>query len=136
MTTSANAQASLNGREGYIVMKALIYAVARIQSLPRDRQEYSDMIATCALVRESAPAMFSSTAPERFASFVWEVESHVGHEIDLWPSEGGDGINGAYTDEELDTKESLRALITAMEAQRAANPIELNAPQSEVVAFI
>lgn len=51
MAGRRKAPASVTGRDGYIIGKALVYAIAQIQSLPARRQEFSDMCDMCALVR-------------------------------------------------------------------------------------
>ena len=109
-------------------LQALIYAVARIQSLPDDRQEYSNMTDMCALARTmNAPPIWP---------VVWGVERHVGYEIDLWPPGGGNEVGGAYPEHEINAKEALRAQIDAAQALLSSITIELNAPPNNVILFL
>ena len=41
---------NVTGRDGYIVAKALAYAILTIESLPEERQEYSDCLDMRALL--------------------------------------------------------------------------------------
>ena len=132
MTTPIPAT-SVIGRDGhthtgYIAMQAMVYAIARIQSLPEDRQERSNMIEMCAIVRSfSEPAI---------VGFLYGVEHHVGHAVDLWPAHGGDDANGLYTDEELDRRDFVRKEVTAAQAKFAASKLLIDAPPSSVVRFL
>ena len=119
---------SVTGRDGYIRLQALLYAVARIQTLPEDQQEYSNMVDMCAIARAmNSPPIWP---------IVWGVELHVGHEIDLWPAGGGNEVGGAYTDVEIDAKEAQRAKINAAQVSLSSISIELNAPPSNVIKFL
>lgn len=121
---SATSDAALDGN---ITLQALLYAVACIQNLPKDRQERSNMVAMCALARDSdGPLPF----------LLWGVEHHVGHEIDLWPVHGGDGSNGEYTDAELNARDTVRAQIADWKRQFEASGALKDAPPSNVITFL
>lgn len=83
-TTTTPEAASATGRDGYITLKALVYAIAHIQSLPRDRQEYGDMLDMCDLVYENR------LPQEMLDIIVYDVERHIQHEVNLYPSDGMD----------------------------------------------
>lgn len=68
---------SITGRDGYIVRKALLYAVASIQNLPPEKQELSDMADMCRILR----ADIYPFAPHMVLSVEW----HTGSRPDLWP---------------------------------------------------
>lgn len=68
---------SITGRDGYIVNQALIYAIAHIQSLPEEKQEFSNMCDMCAIVLSK----FSAFTASQIAG----VAAHTGHEVNLWP---------------------------------------------------
>lgn len=69
--------ASVTGRDGYITNKALLYAIAHIQSLPPELQEWSDMYDMCLLAR-------ARLGVHTFAQAIG-VESHTGRPFTLWP---------------------------------------------------
>ena len=72
----------VTGRDSYIEAKALIYAIAMIQSLPEDRQEWSDMRDMCAIAR---------TIPSHgLATLIYETQGHTGTVIDIWPDHDED----------------------------------------------
>ncbi|KRW96245.1 hypothetical protein [Paracoccus sp. MKU1] len=101
ITTTTEA-ASVTGRDGYIVAKALVYAIAHIQSLPEERQEYGDMLDMCDLV-------YKSGLPQSLIDMiVHDVERHVRQEVNLYPLEGMDKERSA-----------MRARIDAMKAALA-----------------
>lgn len=74
---------SITGRDGYIQGQALIYAIAAIQNLPNEKQEYSNMIDMCSLARASFDAV-------SLAHIVNSVENHIDLPIDLHFPEGED----------------------------------------------
>lgn len=65
------------GRDDYIMSQALIYAIAQIQSLPRDRQEFSNMCDMCAIAR--------TINPGTLALIIYETQRRTNTVIDLWP---------------------------------------------------
>jgi hypothetical protein len=70
---------TITGRDGYIVQRALIYAIAHIQSLPLEAQEGSDMADMCAIARaHDAVAM---------GMYAGHVSDHTGVTVELWPGE-------------------------------------------------
>jgi len=73
-----NANAQVTGRDGFIIGKALVYAVARIQSLPDEKQEWSDMSDMCAIARAG-----DARGVGLLAAGVYE---HTGALVDLWPN--------------------------------------------------
>ncbi|WP_028713876.1 hypothetical protein [Paracoccus sp. J55] len=102
INSTAREGASVTGRDGYIAVKALVYAIAHIQSLPEDRQEYRDMLDMCDLVYESG------LSQSLIDMIVYDVERHVQHEVNLYPSEGMDKERSA-----------MRARIDAMKVALA-----------------
>lgn len=69
---------SLTGRDGYIMGQALVYAIAHIQSLPEEKQEFSNMCDMCTIALKSN---FSAFLPAHIQS----VYAHTGVKVDLWP---------------------------------------------------
>lgn len=130
----ALAATSGNVYDGYAALKALLYAIGCIQSLPGHRQERSDMIEMCAMVRRLA----GSREAEKLLlpTFLWSVEHHLCHKIDLWPAHGGAELNGAYSDEELDWRDAVRAWIDEREALFQLTGAVKDAPPSNVVKFM
>ena len=110
------ATSGVTGRDGYIVIQALLYAIARIQSLPADRQEWANMRDMCELVRAGADAR------PQFWHIVWGVESHVDQEIDLWPD------SEAMTDADRELRAHLRSRIRKAQARFEATGLALEAP--------
>ena len=45
--TMARKNTSITGRDGFIVPQAMLYAIGYIQSLPEERQEWSNMLDMC-----------------------------------------------------------------------------------------
>lgn len=76
MTRKAD-QTSITGRDGFIVNKALLYAIAHIQSLPEERQEWSDMRDMCAILKAYDSPFTLPT--------LMNVEHHTGLVPNLWP---------------------------------------------------
>ncbi|MBD9493186.1 hypothetical protein [Ensifer sp. ENS01] len=72
----------ITGRDNAITAKALIYAIAAIQNLPPERQEWSDMRDMCAIAR--------TIAPGSLAKLIFETKSHTGTAIDIWPDSDAD----------------------------------------------
>lgn len=75
-TTSANST-SMTGRDSVIMGKALVYAIAHIQSLPEEQQEFSDLCDMALLARERYGVLVPAC--------VLSVEWHSGRTPDLWP---------------------------------------------------
>lgn len=116
----------VEGRDGYLPLQAFLYAIARIQTLPDDRQEFSNMAEMCEIVRNQ---IIANPANRPFlAHILGSVESHVGHEIDLWPSGAAD-----YTDEEIDVRDSIRAQVKALKAKFEETGLAIDAPASDVI---
>ena len=122
---------SIGDGDDRIILKALLYAIANIQTLPDHRQERIDMNDMCALARASL-----GSHPASGANVLWGVEHHVGHEINLWPAHGGEEANGLYSDEELDRRDSVRAQVNEWKARFEDTGSLLDAPPSNAVRFI
>lgn len=120
-------KAATPDRDALVTLKALLYAVGCIQSLPEDQQERSDMVEMCAIARR-----FQAPVP----LMLWSVEHHIGHTIDLWPPHGSDKPDGLYSDEEIDARNAVRAWIDEHVAQFQRTLAALDAPPSNVVKFI
>lgn len=58
--------------------QALVYAIAHIQSLPEEKQEFSNMCDMCIIARESNFAVF-------LPSHITGVFAHTGIKVNLWP---------------------------------------------------
>lgn len=129
---TASAAMSANAREGFTLLKGLLYAIGCIQSLPDDRQERSDMIEMCAIARR----VLTSGPEDVMLNLLWSAEHHIGQKIDLWPAHGGEELNGLYTDEELDRRDDVRGWIDDREAQFQKTGALKDAPPSNVVTFI
>jgi hypothetical protein len=69
---------SHTGRDGYIMGQALVYAIAHIQGLPEEKQEFSNMCDMCTIAREAGFSVFLS-------SHVTSVFAHTGVKVNLWP---------------------------------------------------
>lgn len=123
-----SAPEAATNRESYITLQALLYAVARIQTLPEDQQEYSNMANMCALARR--------VGGQELAFILWGVEHHVGHEINLWPADHGDEPDNHYTDEEVDHQNAVRSQINAWKARFEETGALLDAPSSDVIKFL
>ena len=112
--TKSKSQTSVTGRDGYIVTKALIYAIAHIQSLPEERQEFSDMLDMCSIALASSGAIF-------LPAHVSTVLNHTGVRVNLWPS--GGWLNYEHpelTEDDLAMKEAIAQHIDFL-AQAWAN---------------
>lgn len=75
----ADRSISVTGREELITKQALVYAIALIQSLPEDAQDYSNMCDMCAIAR--------TIAPIELGQFILQVQRKAGLMIDIWPDE-------------------------------------------------
>jgi len=71
-------------RDGYVMGKALAYAIAAIQCLPCERQEWSDCRDMIALLRN----MYPDAKKQR--SLADLVEEHLGWRPDFTDEKGGD----------------------------------------------
>jgi hypothetical protein len=70
---------NVTGRDGFIIAKALAYAIATIQALPEHMQEYSDMCDMCEILRSFPEGMALSTA--------FSVFGHTEHILNLFPED-------------------------------------------------
>ena len=77
---SVTEREGLTGRDDYILSKSSFYAIATIQALPKDCQEWSDMRDMCIIARDWA-ARSSGSAFLR----IWDVYRHTGLQMTLWP---------------------------------------------------
>lgn len=125
-TRASTAATGASWREGYVSLKALLYGISNIQSLPHDRQEASDMANMCELAR--------SIGGNLLAIEVYNVERHVGHEVHLWP-DGWGSVDGIYTEEEELAKEALRAAVDQRKRTFAVGSKVANAPNSSEIRF-
>lgn len=113
--TATPKAASVTGRDGYIIAKALAYAIARIQSLPDDRQEYGDMLDMCALLHER------DLPQSTLDMILLDVERHVQHEVDAYPGEDLD-----------DERQAMRARLNTMKAGQDEAVRRFNESQKEI----
>lgn len=78
-------RSSIIGRDGYITAKALIYAIATIQSFRPAKQEWSDMLDMIALAK---------TIPHDMRmQMVASVVRHTGRTVNLDLDGGDDGTD-------------------------------------------
>lgn len=114
-TATVPEAASATGRDGYIIAKALAYAIARIQSLPDDRQEYGDILDMCALLHER-------DLPQSMLDMILlDVERHVQHEVDVYPGEDSE-----------DERQAMRARLNIIKARQDEAVRRFNESQNEV----
>jgi hypothetical protein len=111
----------ITGRDGFIGTKALVYAIACIQNLPRRWQEGSDMTDMALLAR-------SLTTTEGLAQVAIGVESHMRVEIEMFPDLEHDDIDAARTLYEFH--------ISKLRAQRSAWKLESDQSQHEAKALL
>lgn len=78
-TPTKDKAASIAGRDGHIVQRALLYSIAYIQSLPPEEQELSEMADMCAIVRANDASTMGAHAAN--------VCAHTGVAVELWPGE-------------------------------------------------
>ena len=128
---TASAAMTINAREGYTLLKGLLYGIGSIQSLPEARQERSDMVEMCAIARRVPLASI-----DQALDLLWSVERHLGHKIDLWPEGGGGEPDGSFSEEEYDLRDDVRYWINMRDARFAASQALKDAPPSNVVTFI
>lgn len=69
----------ITGRDSYIIHQALLYAIAHIQSLPDDNQEWNNMRDMCEIAR-------ASIRPDTMLSML-TVKHHTGTLPNLWPDD-------------------------------------------------
>lgn len=95
-------------RAHLVQTKALLYAVGCIQALPEAKQEYSDVLDMCEMVRE--------LDDYHIAHLLFPVEAHLGHKIDLWP-------DGFEDEADAVRKDHVRQLVCDLEQrlERAAS---------------
>ncbi|MFA5538576.1 MAG: hypothetical protein WCZ72_09455 [Gemmobacter sp.] len=116
-TTTPEAATSITGCDGYITMKALLYAIATIQSLPEADREYGDMHHMCELARDMCQ---SDVAVRLLAPAILEVARHTGHVPDLWPNDFGDDMEEIYDLHDLALRGAVIVTIEGIE-QDVAN---------------
>lgn len=80
--TPIAAPANITGRDDDVMRKGLIYAIANIQQLPSERQEWSDMSDMCAIAR--------TIRPDELGFLISSVQAHTGLSIDIWPDHDDD----------------------------------------------
>lgn len=117
-------------RPSYLMIKAMLYSIAYIQALARDRQEASDMAQMCEIVRSM------NLPPADLADLIFGVQHHVQHEIDLWPQGWGDEADGSYSGQEIAAQLNLAAALDKLERAFKRGGALNDAPPSDVVKFI
>lgn len=80
--TMAHKNASITGRDSYITTQAMLYALGYIQSLPDERQEWSNMLDMCMIVRAQRSPLT--------IMHILNLERFHGFKINLWPEEDED----------------------------------------------
>ena len=94
----------LTGRDSYVIHKALLYAICHIQNIPEVKQEWSDMVDMCLIVR--------SRLSLSNALGVRMVELHTGENMTLWPEEDDE-----LTGEERLQRDKFAAALQSMREQ-------------------
>lgn len=117
-TMSKGTIEGVTGRDSYIQAKALIYAIAMIQSLPKDRQEWSDMRDMCAIAR--------TIDPTSLANLIYQTQRHTGITIDIWPDRDED-LTEYDRREKKALKANIGSYIEKMAQQVAKSLAEYNA---------
>lgn len=83
-----SANHDITGRDGFILRKAVLYAISTIQVLPHERQEWSDLRDMKALARALLPGL-------RERDFMADnVARHTGVRPDLTPGAEDEGDDG------------------------------------------
>lgn len=90
---TGEAMPSAADRNSIVSHNALIYAIAHIQALPVEQQEYSDMCDMCALVRAQRSPF---TIP-----LLARIEAETGRSVNLWPD------TGEFSDCEIQEKRDI-----------------------------
>ncbi len=120
---TASPATSVTGRDTYITLKALLYAIATIQSLPEEDREYGDLCDMTALVRAMAENMARADAthdqPVLLSHCLLEVGRHTGQMPDLWPNDLGDEMSEIYTPRELAMMGAVKATVEGMRKDMA-----------------
>jgi hypothetical protein len=101
-----------SARVNRIHAKALIYAIASIQGLRDEAQEWSDMRDMCAIARTIEPATL--------AKLVADVRAFTGTTVDIWPDHDDD-LNEMERREKKVFKAVLAEHVAALEQQFAAS---------------
>lgn len=104
------------------MLKGLLYGIAHIQALPEDMQEETDMAEMCAYVR--------GYDHSQLWKLVWEVEAHIGKQIELWPA------GYSYSDHDFDQRVTMRNAISTAQAKFEASKLAIDAPSSNAIRFL
>lgn len=123
-TTATPAATSVTGRDGYITLKAMLYAIASIQSLPEENREYGDLQDMLLLVRAKAWDMSRNDAthdvPVLLCHAMLEVNRHTGQMPDLWPNDFGEDLADIYEPYDIALRDAVYATIDGMKKDMAA----------------
>jgi hypothetical protein len=98
---------SITGRDGYIMSQALVYAIGYIQNLPREKQEWSNMVDMCEIAR----TQFNGFLGVHAVSFYF----HTGMRVDLFP----DIEENINLDQKVEFDGMVSNIITSMETSIA-----------------
>lgn len=82
-------QDNITGRDGLITLQALAYAIAAIQSLPREKQSWSNCQDMILMFNTMTPT------PEERSVLADEVEGAFGHRPDFTYFESTDEVGAA-----------------------------------------
>lgn len=86
---------------------ALLFAIAQMQSLPRERQDADHISVCCWRVRSGIDCAL-------LADLLFSVEQDVEREINLWPHGGGCNGNGEYSEDQITLRDTVRARVNEM----------------------
>lgn len=130
-TTTPDAATSITGRDGYITLKAMLYAIATIQSLPEADREYGDLYDMLQLVHSTAHDMARADdthdTPILLCHALLEVNRHTGQMPDLWPNDFGDDMSEVYEPRDLAMMGAVKVTIEKMTKDMAAFLAKFNA---------
>lgn len=70
---------SITDRDGYVLRRALVYDIARIQSLPPRKQQWGEIVDMCAMARSHDVSTMGAHAADVYANTSVRVE--------IWPGQ-------------------------------------------------
>lgn len=118
------------GRDGYITLKAMLYAIACIQKQPVADRANNDLYDMLNMVRGTAREMSFNEAsydvPVLLCHAMLEVHRHTGQMPDLWPNDFGGDLSEVYEAHDLALMSAVCTTIDAMTKDAAAFLTTLN----------
>lgn len=108
---------SITGRDGYITMKAMLYAIATIKSLPAVDREYGDMVDMQKLIRDMIRQDMDVPV---LCHAMLEVNRHTGEMPELFPVDFGEELFGIHDQREIALWGAIQVTIENMKKDMAA----------------